>query len=88
MLPPLVDIRLNPCKPQSTCENPYPALDPNHSENPHMSPLTLFSQVSFGPAWEPFSVPSQRSHYIIDKHFHTHLVYVASSVLTSEAHFG
>lgn len=38
-----------------------------------------------------FSVYPQKPHYIINKHFHTHLavcVYVASSVLTSEPHFG
>ena len=36
-----------------------------------MSLLTMASQVSFGPAWEPFSVLSKRSHYVINSHFHT-----------------
>ena len=31
----------------------------------------MASQVSFWPAWESFSVLSKRSHYVINRHFHT-----------------
>lgn len=56
-------------------------------KTPSRSPYLGLSS-HFGPAWEAFSVLPQKSHYIINKHFHTHLGCVESSVLTSEPHFG